>query len=329
MKTLDAALLRLLRAASAPVPLSELADQLKTTLPVLQVRLAGLREAGFLIESRPEEGCALVSSPDRLIADDLAARLTDCELVRDILVFEETDSTNNRVSTLGRSGAAAGIIVFAERQTAGRGRFGRRWESASHLGLWFSLLLRPELPVALWTRLTTWAAVGIAAAVDQFSGDRAAIKWPNDIFLRGRKVAGILIETGCADPQRPFAVIGIGINVNHREADFPAELMASATSLREITGRAIDRSELAVAALHELNTRLPLVTRSFDRLIAEAEQRSALLGTWIQARQGEQTFEGIADSLDHDGCLLLRGIGGTLFRVTAAEVTLSTAPAGS
>ena len=158
--------------------------------------------------------------------------LDGCPLVREIVVFEETGSTNELVLQRGRQGADAGLIIFAERQNAGRGRFGRRWESAPHRGLWFSLLLRPALPLARWARLTTWAAVAVAAAVERVAGRRASIKWPNDVFLDGKKVAGILIESGTDGAGLPFAVVGIGVNVNHEPSDFPPELGDRATSLK-------------------------------------------------------------------------------------------------
>ena len=322
MKTLDAALLQMLRQSPKPFDLGTIAKQLATTIPILEVRLAGLRAAGFVIESRPGLECVFLA-PDRLIADDLLSRLGDCQFVRDIIVFEETDSTNNQVANLGRSGAAAGVAIFAERQTGGRGRFGRRWDSASHLGVWCSVLLRPELPLSQWPRLTTWAAVAIAAAIERITKTRAFIKWPNDIIMRSKKVAGILIETGSDAAQQPFAVLGFGINVNHAESDFPYELRAEAGSLRQVAGRPVDRSDLAVSILQELAIRFPLLNGSFGQLLAEAEQRSLLLGSWVRARTGDSIFEGLADKLDCDGNLLLRERDGNVRRLSAGEVSLA------
>ena len=96
---------------------------------------------------------------------------------------------------MAREGAAEGLVIFAETQTAGRGRLGRRWESDSHKGLWFSVLLRPRFSTALWTRIATWAAVAIAEAIEAETACRAQIKWPNDIYIGGKKVTGILIES--------------------------------------------------------------------------------------------------------------------------------------
>jgi len=322
MKVLDARLIAALRAAQVHLPATDLAGQLAAPLATVEARLAELRGAGFEIEERPGLGFRLLGSPDRLIADDLLARLGACPLVREIVVFEETDSTNDLAVQRGRQGGAGGLVIFAERQTAGRGRFGRPWASASHRGLWFSLLLRPALPLPLWPRLTTWAAVALADAIEASLGLPAAIKWPNDLHLGGKKVAGILAESGTDGTGEPFAVVGIGVNVNHEPADFPPELTAKAGSLRMATGRAIDRPAFATALLRALDARLPQLADAFPEIIAAAARRSFLLGRWIQVQFGVELLEGHAEELDADGHLLLRSGDGTLNRLTAGEVTV-------
>ncbi len=317
--TIDAAVLRALRAAELHIPATELAEQLATTPAEVIAAIARLGGAGFDIESHPRLGCRLLAAPDRILADDLHSRLGDeCSLAREILVFEETGSTNDVATKLGREGHPGGLVVFAERQTAGRGRFGRRWDSADHAGLWFSLLLRPEWPLARWPRLTTWAGVSVAAAVEQCTGLPAQLKWPNDVLIHGHKVSGILIESASDATGAMFAVAGIGMNVNQEQ--FPEELASRAASLRQFTGRPLDRAALAAAILHELATRLPAASTG-DTLIAEATRRSALLGTWVQLQSGTETLEGTAESLDPEGNLLLRLTDGTLHRATAGEVT--------
>lgn len=323
MISLDAQLLSTLRAAPVHLTGNELAEQVGAPLQTVEARLGELQAAGFDIELRPGFGYRLVATPDRLIADDLRSRLGHCAMVRDIMVFQETGSTNDLAAQYGRHGGAGGLVIFAEKQTAGRGRFGRRWESASHRGLWFSLLLRPELPLSLWPRLTTWAALGVAAAVDGAVRERAAVKWPNDVYLRGKKVAGILIETGTDNTGASFAVLGIGVNVNHEPGDFPPELEAKAGAVRDVAGHPIDRAALAVEILRELNSRWLAVCDNFGSLLGEAERRSMLLGQWVSVRSGESVMEGIAEGLDDHGHLLLRQSDGTLSRLSAGEVTLS------
>jgi BirA family biotin operon repressor/biotin-[acetyl-CoA-carboxylase] ligase len=320
--SLDTRLLRTLREAGEHIPAGELAAQLGTSPGVLHARLAALGEAGFEIENHPRLGLRFIAAPDRLIADDLTSRLGRCPLIREIVVFAETDSTNNLATQLGRQGGAGGLAIFAEHQTAGRGRFGRRWASASHRGLWFSLLLRPDLPLAHWARLTTWAAVSVAAAIEETIGVKASIKWPNDVFLAGKKVAGILAESGADAEGVPFAVLGIGINVNHELADLPAELHATASSLRETAGHPLDRPAFAATLLTCLDHRFHLLKDNFPAIIAQATARSLLLGHWIQVRAGENITEGVAEQLDPDGHLLLRSASGTLSRLSAGEVTI-------
>jgi len=322
VKALDARLLRALREAAVHLPTSEIAAQLGATAAAVRAQVADLQGAGFEIEDRPGLGLRLLAVPDRLIAADLASRLNDEVFVREIVVYEETDSTNDLALQRGRQGASAGLVIFAEHQNAGRGRFGRRWESASHRGLWFTLLLRPEFPLAQWSRLTTWAAVSVAAAVEGATGLRTAIKWPNDVFLAGRKVAGILIESGTDSAGRPFAVVGIGVNANHETADFPPELADRAASLRIATGRSCDRAALAVEILAALASRHDRLAADFPQLVAEASRRSLLLGRWVQLRAGTQLYEGLAEGLDADGQLRVRASDGTATSYIAGEVTV-------
>ena len=323
MKSLDAALLRALRGATIHTPPTELAAQIGSTRAGVARLVDELREAGFEIDERPGLGYRLVATPDRLIAADLYSRLGNCALVREIVVFEETDSTNDQAANSGRNSAAGGLAIFAEKQKAGRGRFGRRWESASHLGLWFSLLLRPTFPQERWPRLTTWAAVSIASAIERATGVCAGIKWPNDIFINGRKVAGILIEAGQDRAQENFAVLGIGLNANHAREDFPENLAAIATSLRVATGRSIDRAAMAAEILRELDAGYAGLDRRFDQLVAEAARRSVLLGRWVQVRTADSMIEGVAESLDASGQLLLRKNDGSLAALSAGEVSIA------
>lgn len=322
MSTIDAALLATLRAACVHLPAGQLATDLATTTPAIRERVAELRSAGFEIEERPDLGYRLIASPDRLVADDVRARLGESGLIRDILVFAKTDSTNDRAAQLGANGAAGGVAIFAEHQTAGRGRFGRPWHSASNLGLWCSVLLRPPLPISEWPRLTTWAAVAIAAALERAVGVAAQIKWPNDVEIHGRKVAGVLIETGVDGAQAPFAVLGFGVNVNHTADDFAPDLRNKAGSLGMVTGRPLDRTELAVIIFRELDLRLPALKEAFHELVSEAARRSTLLGKWIRVRAGALVVEGLAEELDSRGQLVLRESEGGLHRLTAGAVTI-------
>lgn len=322
----DARVLASLRSAKVHITLRELAEQAAIAPADLIVRIHELRAAGFDIELRPGYGYRLLGSEDRLVADDLLARLAAGgglpEFIREIVVFAETGSTNDVAAAMGRQGVEPGVVIFAEKQTAGRGRFGRRWDSASHKGLWFSLLLRPEVDVSDWPRLTTWAAVSTAEALESLARKRTSIKWPNDIFFGDGKTAGMLIELGTDAAQRPFAVVGIGINVNHEPADFPEELQGRATSLRAVSGREMDRAEAAVEVLRALERWYRKVRGEFDEILEEARTRSNLLGRWITVSVGESSLEGQAEAIDSSGRLMLRAANGELITLNAGEVSL-------
>ena len=189
---------------------------------------------------------------DRLIASELQAALHGCRIGHEIVVVEETESTNDLVWEACDRGASEGFVVFAERQTKGRGQYGRRWESTPHLALTFSVLLRPALTLAESTRLTTWLAETIAKAIAEETGCSPTIKPPNDVYVSGRKVAGVLVEGRTTGDGSYIAVAGIGINMNQTLEDFPEELRATAGSLAMATGHTIDRSKLAIALLRRL-----------------------------------------------------------------------------
>ena len=322
MSSLDGALLRALRSSEIHQTGGELARLLQATPQVISETVAGLRDAGFEIDERPTLGYRLLAAPDRLIAADLRARLGDTLFVREILVFEETDSTNERLMQLGAAGALGGLVLFAEHQSAGRGRFSREWASASHKGLWFSLILRPDLPLAHWPRLTAWAAVAVADAVEQSTGLTVGIKWPNDLELNHLKVAGILIETATDAAGQSFAVVGIGLNVNHESEDFPAALRNSATSIRIASRRILDRPSLAAEVLRSLAQWYPRLTADFSGLLGEARRRSTLLGRKVALQTPGERIEGVAEDLAEDGRLILRLPDGRRETVSAGEASV-------
>jgi len=191
---------------------------------------------------------------DRLVADELRAALGKSRIGNQIVVVEEARSTNDLVWAAAERGDAEGFVAFAERQTVGRGQYGRRWESAPYQGLWFSILLRPPLTLNESPLLTPLLAGASAATIMAETGCAASIKPPNDIFVAGRKIAGVLVEGRTASDGSYLAVAGIGVNVNQAAEDFPTELQATAGSLRMATGRLIPRTQLAVALLRKLET---------------------------------------------------------------------------
>jgi BirA family biotin operon repressor/biotin-[acetyl-CoA-carboxylase] ligase len=190
---------------------------------------------------------------DRLLPAEITGSLGQVVIGRQIIVLESTRSTNDFLRQMLTAELAEGIIVFAEEQTAGRGQRANQWHSAPHQGLWFSILLRPEIPVAESARLTTWAAEAVAETIRAQLHLAPAIKPPNDVYMGSRKVCGVLVETVAGCGPHFAAIAGIGVNVNQPLEAFPAELQERAGSLAMAAGRAIDRREFAVALIRELD----------------------------------------------------------------------------
>lgn len=256
----------------------------------------------------------------------LAARLAGCRLARELRVLAETSSTNDVAAAAGRAGERAGLVVIADRQAAGRGRRGRRWEDAAGEGLALSLLVRPSLPVRRWARLTTWAAVAVAEAAAELTGGETRIKWPNDVYAGDRKLAGILVETEIG--ANGFAVVGIGVNVNQRQ--FPAALAARAVSLRQLAaGRPVARDDVAVAVLAALDRWWEALDDRFDLLVRAAEQRGYLLGKTVVIGEGTGAVRGVVVGLDGEGALRIRRAAGGQETVVAGEATVVSVARGA
>jgi BirA family biotin operon repressor/biotin-[acetyl-CoA-carboxylase] ligase len=190
---------------------------------------------------------------DWLIAAELRAGLSSAVIGREIIVLEQTGSTNDAILQVANANPNEGLVVFAEHQTAGRGQRGNRWESAAGKGLWFSILLRPKIDLSNSPRLTAWAAEAISGAIQNEFSLKPTIKLPNDVQIDGRKVAGVLIEMRAQEKAAHLAVAGIGVNVNQSREDFPRELQSRAISLAMALGRQVDRQSLAIALLRNLD----------------------------------------------------------------------------
>lgn len=323
--TTDAQILSALRAAGETgASGAELSRKLGISRAAIWARIEELRELGYDIEASPHLGYRLLSAPDVLHADDLLSQLGRTRVVgRDIRVFQQTTSTNDVVEKLARDGVKEGAVVFAESQTRGRGRLGRKWLSPPGKGLWFSVLLRPALRPAQTTQLTVACATALRRAVHSQTGLDPEIKWPNDILIRGHKVAGILTELSAELDRVKYVIVGIGVDVNQSAGDFAPELRKQATSLKLECGRAISRPELAVAILGDLDRDYALLAAGrFAAVADEWEEHCTTIGHQVAIRMGERLVRGRAESLGDDGALLVRTDHGHLERIIGGDVTL-------
>lgn len=321
-------LARFYAAGGERVEMSSLSRELEMSEANLRKRITGLREIGFDFEEHPQWGFRLVRSPDHLIADDLKGQLYADRIKRQIgskiLVLEKTSSTHDVTQRFALEGYKAGLVVFAEEQTAGRGRHGRTWISPPRKGVWCTVLLRPNLPPESASRLTVMAAVATAEALRRCTNLPLRIKWPNDILCQGRKVAGILVELSVENGRMDFAMVGIGVDVNLEPSDFPPELRVAATSLRTEAGHEFHRPTLACELLRSLEaTGQCLGDESFEGLLDRWVELDETLGRQIVLTKPDGSrLRGLASNLDTDGALVIRKDDGRMERILAGEVTL-------
>jgi BirA family transcriptional regulator, biotin operon repressor / biotin---[acetyl-CoA-carboxylase] ligase len=322
--TTDAKILSALRANPGGVSGAELAGQLGISRAAVWSRVEELRKVGYDIAAGPHFGYRIVDEPDALLADDLLARLGRAKIIgRDIRVFEQTTSTNDVIEKLARDGVREGVVVFAEAQTKGRGRLGRKWISPERKGLWFSVLLRPDLRPQEATQLTVASATALRRAIQSETGLKPEIKWPNDILVGGKKVAGILTELSAELDRVKHVILGIGVDVNLGAGEFPSELRKQATSLKIEAGRVISRPELAAAILRELDADYARICAGkFSGIADEWEKHCTTIGKDVTVEIGDRKIRGRAESLDDAGALLLRTEHGRLETITGGDVTL-------
>ncbi len=231
-------------------------------------------------------------------------------------------STNDLARQWAQEGAPPGAVVIAEEQTQGRGRSGRTWTAPAGSGLLMSVILRPNVDPLLLPRLTAAAALaaydGIEAAA---AGQAVTLKWPNDVKLSGRKVAGILTEATWQGDNLAFCIVGIGINVS---VDFEGtELIQKAISIESVTGQTVDRALLAGQILLRIDFWKGILEQSPADVIDAWRQRLDTLGQRVTAHAADREISGEAVDVDDDGALLLRTDNGLIHRVVAGEVTLS------
>jgi len=256
---------------------------------------------------------------------DVAAvrrRRADARVGRDVHYAATLESTNDTARELALAGTADGTVVVAEQQTRGRGRLGRSWESPPYRNLYLSVVLRPAIPAQQAPQLALVAGLATAEAVREWA-PAAALKWPNDVVIDGRKVAGILTEMEAVGTDVRFVIVGIGVNVNTVAEDFPPELRDRAVGLCTAAGRAVDRAAVAVALLARLEARSDdFVAGGFAPLRPAWERLSCLGGRRVCVAEGAQRVEGVVAGLTDDGALRLVDAAGVETCVLAGDVTV-------
>lgn len=247
------------------------------------------------------------------ITDNLKTRF----IGQRVVYYPSLPSTMEVARIEAQGGAAEGSAIVADEQTAGRGRMKRVWLSPKG-SISLSVILYPD--VAHLSSLIMVASLAVAHSIKTVTGLEARVKWPNDVLINGKKVCGIIIESEVRSNAVGYAIIGIGVNINLRLADFP-DIKPIATSLSDELGSDVSRLELVRQLLVELE-RLYLALGVDDSVYEEWRDRLVTLGRKVSVNWGETSYEGLAESVDRDGSLLLRHLDGRLTRIVAGDVTL-------
>ncbi len=322
---------RLVYAKGNRVSGEELAQVTGASRTAVWKWVKSLRRAGVPVESEPGKGYTLKKTFDLLHPAVFLPRLWSARGEKPGLFasnhqlyhyFDTVDSTNTLCARLARSGAPEGTLVTAESQTKGRGRGGRSWYSPPGTSLYLSLLLRPDRGTAEAQRLTMVASVALAEVLRETCQVNALIKWPNDLFINGRKVAGILVEAESKGGSMDWMVLGIGLNVNTET--FPQELTHRATSLSRETGTTWCRTTLLIHLLLKMESLyLNWLKGETEELFSKWRGMSYTLGRRVKTEQG---FTGYAEEVTPQGGLIIRGERGDRLVVNAGDVEVIQGP---
>ena len=267
--------------------------------------IKALREDGYEIESRTKKGYMLISRPDNIDFDQMQKDLQTSIIGKEMFYYESLESTNTRAKEIAFQ-AKEGSLVIAEEQTSGKGRMGRVWSSPKNKGIYMSVILKPNTDPVNVARLTLLGAAAINLALKDI-GIKSEIKWPNDVVINGKKVAGVLTEMHSELGVINYVILGIGINANLNLDQIPEDLKEKATSLKAIKGEKIDRRELFVRLVTRIDELYKefIQTGEINGTIQICKDNSAVIGKEIHVHQGKEKRQGRAIELNKNGELLV------------------------
>lgn len=315
-------ILELLRRQEGFLSGEDIGRELSITRAAVWKGIKKLREEGYEIEAVTNRGYRLTNPETMYNKRELEQGLKTKTMGQSIYFYEETDTTNNRARELALEGAPEGTLVVAEKQTAGRGRRGKVWESPLGTGIWMSLVLRPQIMPAEAPVLTLLCGLATAEAIKAETGLSAGIKWPNDILINGKKAVGILTEMDCEMSEVHFVIPGIGINVN--TASFPPEIADIATSLYLECGKTVSRRRLVHKVLERLEEHYEtfLRTGSFTAMLEDYRKHCITLGKEVHVLGREPFFAEALDITPEGELLVRRADNGKEEVVFSGEVSI-------
>lgn len=296
-------IIQFLKQTDGYVSGEEMSQQLSMSRAAIWKHMQDLRSQGYEIMAVPHLGYQLVSNPDVLSSHEIKSGLKTKIFGQNVVSFDSLPSTMDEAFRLGMQGAPEGTVICAESQTKGRGRLGRSWTSPKGKGIYCSIILRPKLSPSQMSQLTLMTAVAVSEAVKKTTDLQATIKWPNDLMLGTKKLAGILTELRAEIDALTFVVIGFGINVNSTAS----QLLDTAISLKMETQKSVNRVELLQQILISMEKWYGKILKGhFDEVLEYCRQNSATLKKQVSITDAKGTLEGKAIDIDADGGLLIR-----------------------
>ena len=316
-------ILRILRESKGFVSGQELCEKIGVSRTTIWKIVGQLKTEGYVIEGVRNRGYRLVDVPDTIDVEEVRCLLNTQWLGKEIYYQRSVDSTNSWAKRLADEGKPSGTVVLADKQTSGKGRRGRTWETPERLSIPISILLRPEFPPDKASMLTLVMGLSVVQAVENISDLQCGIKWPNDVLISEKKVCGILAELYSQIDHLEYMVVGAGVNANMTE--FPDELSDKATSLRKELGRPIRRALVVASILEAFEKHYEIFLQTQDLRVLKEEYAQKLLNTDhpVRVLQPHGEFTGTARGIDTWGNLLVeREDDGTVERVYAGEVSV-------
>jgi BirA family transcriptional regulator, biotin operon repressor / biotin---[acetyl-CoA-carboxylase] ligase len=315
-------ILLLLRTSRAGfVSGAELAASMGVSRTAVWKHIKALEREGYRIEAVPSKGYRLTLAPDVIVISDVKRGLRTRTVGRELVYLAETGSTNTLALDLAQKGAKDGTVVIAETQTGGKGRLGRTWVSPRG-NLYLSVILRPAVPVHKAPLITLMGAVAVAAVVREHLEVPAGIKWPNDVLVSGKKVAGLLTEMSAEPDRIRHIVLGIGVNVNMDARELPPDVRRTATTLAAESGAPLDRTAFVQELLAGLDHWYQRFLKNETDVLKAWEGLNITLGNRVTVSGTGKRLEGLARSVDAEGRLILELDDGTRLPVAAGDVTI-------
>ncbi|CDI48907.1 biotin--[acetyl-CoA-carboxylase] ligase [Clostridium tetani] len=299
-----------------------ISDEFQVSRTAIWKCMNSLREMGYEIESVPNRGYKLISTPDILTYEEIEPYLNTINMGRNIMYYKEVDSTNNKAKELALN-SPEGTVVISELQTSGRGRLGRDWYSPFGKGIYMSTILKPDVDPVNASKITQIAAAALCKSFNEI-GIKSYIKWPNDIIINNKKVCGILTEMDAELNQINYIILGIGANVNMEKDSFPEEISNIASSLKIESGIHINRQELVSTILNnfEILYNEYLNKKNILSSIKICRENSILLGKEIKIIKGNEVLQGIAMNIDDEGLLIIKDKYDNLNKIISGEVSI-------